>query len=374
MAEYRYLFYDISTRRLIDTLPMSGVQFGWEVSGIGTFSGNIPLYADDLPAARVRDAILPYRTKIFVERDRQLCWGGWIHQEPAYDSATGQVQVQAEESLGYFARRNMGTVTYSGQDQLDIARSIIASMQAQPGGDMWINLDPTVLSAVVRDRTYSQFDQSPALQALTQLSEVINGFEFCTQVTYDGNQMPYELLILGYPQVGRRLEASGVVLEYDRFTGQGNVESFTWSDAGTPMATKVWANAETDEGVQLTASAERTDLISAGYPLMEANESFDGVTSYETLLDHANALQEFRGAVRIAAEVTVKAQPSIQLPDVLLGDDFLVRMSDWRFPPGQGGAPGLVTYLRMVGCQVSPGVEGEETYTFTMADFASPIM
>jgi hypothetical protein len=373
MADYRYLFYDYSTRALIDALPMTGVQFGWEVSGVGTLTGSIPLYADDLPASRVRDAILPYRTKVFVERDHQLCWGGWINEEPSYDSSTGVVTISAEESLGYFSQRYLPTVSFTGQDQLAIARALIDDLQAQPGGDMWINTDPAAISTVLRDRSYSQYDLTPGLTALSQLSEVINGFEYITQVTYDGNQMPYELLILGYPQVGRRLEASGLVLEYDRFTGAGNVESFTWADPGTQMATRIWANTETDEGVQLTAKADRPDLIAFGYPLMEQAEIFDGVTNIQTLQDHADAIQTFRGTPRIAATVTVKDQPSMHLQDFIVGDDILVRLSDWRFPPGQGGAPGLVTYLRIVGCTVTPGVEGEETYQFTMAEFANPL-
>lgn len=373
MAEYRYLFYDVSTHRLIDALPMSGVQFGYELSGVGTFSGNIPMFADDLPAERIREAILPYRTKLFVERDNQLCWGGWIHEEPSYDSATGVVQVKAEETLGYFAQRFMPTVSYAGQDQLAIARSMISAAQTKVGGDMWITTDDTVLSTVLRDRSYSEFDRSPVLTALTQLSEVIDGFEFATQTSYDGNQMPNELLLLGYPTLGRSGDASGVVLEYDRFTGTGTCESFTWEDAGTPMATQVWASTETDEGVQLVAMASRPDLIAQGYPLLETGETFDGVVNIETLQAHADALQAFQSDTRIAAKVTIKAQAGLQLGEFLLGDQMLCRFSDWRFPPGQGGSPGFQQYLRMVACDVSPGVEGEETYTFAMADFLNPL-
>lgn len=373
MAEFRYLFYDVATRRLIDALPMSGVQFGYELSGVGTLSGNIPMYADDLPAARVREAILPYRTKIYVERDHQLCWGGWIHEEPSYDSATGVVSVKAEETLGYFDQRFMPTVAYAGQDQLAIARSLIDTAQAQPGGDMWLVTDASVISTVARDRSYSQFDRNTVLTALTQLSEVINGFEYAVQTTYDGSQMPHELLLLGYPRLGRSSGTSGVVLEYDRFSGLGNVEAFTWSDAGTPMSTRVWASSETDEGVQLTTMAERPDLIALGYPLMEIGETFDGVVNIATLQAHADALQEFRSDVRIAAQITVKAQPGIRIGEMLLGDEFLCRFSDWRFPPGQGGSPGFQQYMRLVAFDVEPGVEGAETYRLTMADFLSPI-
>lgn len=372
MAEFRYLFYDVSSHRLIDALPMTDVSFGRELSGVGTFSGSIPMYADDLPAQRIRDAILPYRTKICVERDHQLVWAGWIHEEPAYDSAGGVVVVQAEESLGYFARRYMPTVRYEGQDQLAIARSIIDALQVQPGGDMWITFDASVLSGRLRDRGYSVFDRTEGLSALLQLSEVIDGFEVSTHVSYDGNQMPQEVLALGYPRLGRAGAESGIVLEHDRFSGTGNIESFTWGDSGTPMCTRVWASSETDEGVQLTAMAERPDLISVGYPLMEAGETFDGVIFTTTLQEHADALQDFRSDVRIAAQVSAKAQPGLTIEDFAVGDEFLCRFSDWRFPPGQGGAPGLVQYLRMVAFTVAPGVEGQESYTFTMAPFVDP--
>src|ERR1043165_3513654 len=99
MADFAYHFYDIATRVKIDTLPVEDPRFGWEIGGIGPFSGSLPLYADDLPAARVRDAVLPYRTKIFVERGRQLVWGGWIHEEPSYAPSPGKGTINAEESL-----------------------------------------------------------------------------------------------------------------------------------------------------------------------------------------------------------------------------------------------------------------------------------
>lgn len=374
MVAYRYLFYDYSTRRLIDVLPMTGVSFGWELRGVGTMSGSIPLYADDLPASRVREAIYPYRTKLFVERGGQLVWGGWINEEPSYDSASGVVNVKAEESMGYFAQRFLPTLTYTGVDQLSIVRDILTQLQAVPGSDMWINTDPSLMSGVLRDRSYSQYDLTTALTAITQLSEVIGGFDFASQVLYDGSEIPHETLLLGYPRLGRVGSASGMVLEYDRFTGGGNVEAFTWSDAGIKMATRLWANSETDEGVQLTASADRADLIAGGYPLMEQAEQYDGVVNYTTLQTHADALLAFRSGVRITAQVVVKAQPGVEIGDWVMGDDFLCRISDWRFPSNPStGAPGFLAYLRMVGCSVTPGVEGEESYTFTMGDFISTI-
>jgi hypothetical protein len=372
VADYAYHFYDFSTRERIDTLPMENVAFGWELGGVGTLSGELPLYADALAASRVRDATLAYRTKVFVERGSQLVWGGWIHEEPSYDSSSGRLTVTAEESLGYFARRFLPTLSFTGQDQLAIARALITALQSQPGGDMWVTLDPSVTSGVLRDRTYNAFDRTPGLQALTQLSEVIDGFEVAVQCIWDGSLEPLETLLLGYPRLGRALAASGLVWEFDRFmASEQSLESFTWASTGTPMATKCYADTETDDGVQLTAMAERPDLVAGGYPLMEYSESFDGIQNISTLQAHADALQEFRAAPRIAATATAKAQPGLEIGDFQIGDDVLCRISDHRFPPGEDGAPGFLGYLRIVGCDVTPGVDGAETYTFTLADLVT---
>lgn len=372
MADFAYHFYDISTGRHIDTLPVEEPRFGREIGGIGTFSGSLPLYADDLPATRVKDAILPYRTKIFVERGSQLVWGGWIHEEPSYDSSTGKVSINAEESLGYFSRRFMPTVTYTGIDQLAIARDFIDLAQADPGGDMWITVDAGVTSGVLRDRSYAATDRKEVLAALTDLSEVINGFEVATQTIWDGSQFPQETLLLGYPRLGRALNASGLAWEYDRFTSsQQTLESFTWASAGVPMATRCWATTETDDGVQLATYSERPDLIADGYPLLEVAETYDAISNLATLQAHADATQAFRSGPRIAAVATARAQPGLELGDFLLGDDVLVRLSDWRFPPGSAGEPGFIGWLRIVAFDVTPGVEGEEIYQFTLADLLS---
>lgn len=371
MATFLYHFYDFSSRRLIDTLPVESARFSYALSGTGTFSGELPLYADDLPADRVRAAVLAYRTKLYVERGGQLVWGGWLHEEPSYSSETGRVTVTAEESLGYFARRFLPTLSYTGVEQLAIARNIISVLQAEPGGDMWITLDPSVTSGQLRDRNYNAYDKTDGLTALSQLSEVIAGFEYATQTIWDGSMAPLETLLLAAPQLGRRLSASGMEFDYDRFTGTGNLEQFGWAGAGTAMATRTWAQSETDEGVQLTAYAERPDLVAGGYPLMEATESFDRVSDVATLQAHADALSAYRAGSRIIATARAKAQPGrLTLGDWQMGDDVLCRISDWKFPPDPStGAPGFTGWLRMVGCEVTPGEDGTESYDFTLGDF-----
>lgn len=79
MARYRFHFFDWSTMTRLDTLPMEQATFTWEVSSAGTFTGVIDLRdAEAMPAARVIPATMPLRTKLFVERDSALIWGGQV--------------------------------------------------------------------------------------------------------------------------------------------------------------------------------------------------------------------------------------------------------------------------------------------------------
>jgi hypothetical protein len=369
VAEYRYHFYDLRSQAYIDTLPVEGASFSTELRGVGSFSGECPLFADGLTADRVMDATIPHRTKIFVERDNALVWGGRIVPARDYDSSTGRLRISAEETLGAFSSRFLPNLTYAGVDQLVIARSLLQTLQADGGGNMGITFGSET-SGVMRDRNYNAGDRTAGLSAFTDLSEVINGFEFATQVGWGSLGLPEEKLLLGYPRIGRAQSASGLVLEYDRFTASGgNVSAYSWSD-GPGLFTRSWATTETEENVQVAASAVNTDLITAGYPLLEQSESYDGVTNLSTLEAHALALATFAAGHRVTASFTVPAAEGAELGDWQLGDDALVRISDWRFPPNPiTGAPGFSGYLRIVGVGVEPGVEGAETYTFTMADF-----
>lgn len=369
MATYRYHFYDQRTGARTDILPMENVTFSAELRGVGSLTGDIPLFADELHADRVMAATIPHRTKVFVERDNALVWGGRVVPPRGYDSMNGRVTINAEETLGVFETRFLPTMTFNDVDQLDIARVLIDVLQVEDGGDMGLALGGG-LSGIDRDRTYSAADRTTGLTALTNLSEVIDGFEFATSVTWGPSGEPVETLMLGYPRLGRVRAASGLVLEYNGFTSTGgNVAGYTWSD-GPGLFTRSWATTETEEGVQLAAVAQNNALITSGYPLIEQSQGFEGVESPSGLQAHANALSAYAAGHRVTAEFVVMADEGMELGDWQLGDDIKVRISDYRWPPNPStGAPGFVNFMRIVGYQIQPGVQGAERYSFAMADF-----
>lgn len=366
MADYAYHFYDLAGTRL-DVLPLENASHSVELRGVGTLTGDLPLYGDGLSAGRVRDATIPDRTKIYVERDNALIWGGRLVPPRGYDSTSGRLTVNAEETLGVFGQRFLPSLTYTGVDQLDIARDLLTRLQADDGGDMALALQAGA-SGALRDRTYAAGDKTTALQALTDLSELPGGFDFATQTVW-GPTGPEEKLLLGYPRLGRSRGASGLVLTYDAFGLGGNVASYTWED-GPGLFTRSWASTETEEGVQLVAATTNSQLITAGYPLLEQSEDYEGVVALADLQAHADALSVYGGGHHVTATFTVKAGPDLEIGDWVLGDDVMCRISDWRFPPDRvTGAPGFAGYLRIVGAETTPGPKGAETYVFTMGDF-----
>lgn len=367
MADYRYHFYDMPSRKLIDTLPVEGASFSTELRGVGAFSGTIPLFADDLDARRVLSATIPHRTKIYIERENALVWGGRIIPPRDYDSASGRLSIKAEETLGIFAYRFLPSLSFTGVEQLDIARSLLTTLQSGPGGDVGLGATGLVTGRK-RDRNYLAADQTVGLDAITNLSEVIDGFDFATQVAWGPTGAPVETIVFGYPRLGRSGSASGLVLEYDRDSG-GNVTDYSWSD-GAGLYTRSWAITTTEEGVTLVASTTNTALIGQGYPMLEQRQQYDGIVYLSTLQAHADALAAYSAGHRATASLTVKAGPGIEIGDWSMGDEVLVRISDHRFPRDPlTGAPGLVAYMRIVGWETKPGPEGAEQYEFTLADF-----
>jgi hypothetical protein len=351
---------------------VENVTFSTELRGVGIATGDIPLYGDGLAASRVLRSTLPHRTKLFIQRNQALVWGGRLIPPRDFDSTTRRATLNAEQTLGIADKRFLPTLTYTATDQFAIARDLLVKMQAAEGN---VNLLATPgNSGVLRDRAYAMGDQTTVLSALTDLSEVEGGFEFSSQVIWDNNNLPQETVLLGYPRLGRAY--TGLVFEYADgvYGGGGNVSSYTWSDS-EGLYTRSWAVAETDEGVQLVAHADNTTLLAAGYPLIEQTQSFDGVVDLATLQAHANAMAIFAAGNHAMAQFVVRATANLQLGDWQDGDNVMVRLSDWRFPPDPvTGAPGFAAYMRIVGVEVTPPAVGtDEIYTFTLADYIEVI-
>lgn len=368
MATFRYLFCDWQNK-LIDQLPVQAATPTWGVSTPGTFSGQIVL-GDQLKGPRVRAATRPLKTKLFIERDGALQWGGQITEPRSYDSNSRTVTISAQETAGYLASVFLPTLSLLGQDQVAIAEQVVAAAQAQFGANAGLTVTPlTVVSEVLRDGTWSQSDFTAALQALTDMTEASDGFEFTSRVSWQ-NGVPFEEILVAYPMLGRRGSASPLVIEYNEDTGAGNCQNYTWPD-GPGLATRVWGSATTADGVQLIASADNADLFGSGYPLIEAKVDFSSSkpATQASLQGYVTRQAAFADGEVTAAQFTVTPSDDFHLGLFTVGDDVRVRITDEWFPAGPGSQPGFDGWMRIGQLQCAADQNGQETYTVTTLNY-----
>jgi microcystin-dependent protein len=145
------------------------------------------------------------------------------------------VAFTATDYRGILGRRLMwanATRSFRQADQANIAWQMIADTQAQPGGNLSIVRGSAPTTGMLRDRDYNTGQNVG--EALTQLGDVINGFDWEIDANRNFN--------LFYPQRGR---STGLVLTYGRDivgvtrtidpTRYANAVFYTGSTATTPV-------------------------------------------------------------------------------------------------------------------------------------------
>ncbi|WP_371652505.1 MULTISPECIES: hypothetical protein [unclassified Streptomyces] len=303
-------------------------------------------------AARIRAAVQPARTALWIERGRYLWWGGILWTATVTSDARGflSMAVGAGTFDSYLDhRRLLDTQTATGVDQFDIARGLVDYAQRVPGGDIGIECDDH-LSGIRRDRVYSRYDMPTIRDLLSQLGSVDGGFEWRIAVHRDpetGRRV--KRLQLGHPAI--HSSTTEIVLAHP-----GPVLAYAWPVDGTQRATS-WqsrgastnSNQTTQSVPLLSAALVADDDIGAGWPRL------DGASDYSTVEDQgvldAHARADFATARRphTIPEITV-ALDRTELSPALLGSTIRLRIRDlWHH---------LDERYRIVGLSISPPERG----------------
>lgn len=358
MPTYRYLFCDLVTNSVLAELPLATTTFGLRLNGAGSLSADLPVTDPRVRSLDPINATLPGRTALYVDRDGVLLWGGIVWTRRT--DQTNKLQLGAQEFESYFARRLItADAVFSQVDQLVIARSLITTAQNKPGGNIGVQVG-TETSGVLRDRTYNGYELKPVLEALHQLSQVSNGFDYAIDVFYDPvSGAPSKLLRLGYPRRGVVANLSGWLWEYP-----GNVQGYTWPEDATSQATTMYATGAGTPPGQLQSTAVGT---AAGYPLLESKQSYTDVSVQATLDGHAAADLAAMSAPVVVPTITVRADQDPTIGSYQVGDELRLRITDDRFP-GTPTSAGLDVTKRIIAIDVTPPGSTTETVTVTLGD------
>jgi hypothetical protein len=292
MATWRYVARDLRTNVALAELPLTGVRFGSVLNGAGGFSATLPLTPQAASsgstvlaaAGLLTGASQPERTALFIERNWVPLWGGaiWSRTRGKGRPAT----LAGAELWSFFRVQHLRTTkTYTGVDQLAIARDLINAAEAVTGADIGV-VTGTETSSVLRDRTYLAFEVKQIGEAVEQLAACDNGFDFAI----DPGPAGARTLNLGYPRRGRVFGSTGLA-----FVDGKNLVDYEVVEDGSRSA-RVYTALGAGDGTDMrTSTMTRTDLIDAGWPLTSATGSFKDVSVQATLDAHARCRSEREG-------------------------------------------------------------------------------
>lgn len=344
--EFTYFTTDLRTNAALTHLPLVTPRFSTRLKTIGDLTATLPLRSlskgrrftsEQLVQERVRELIagtVPNRTALWVDFGGSLVWGGIITARN-YTEAQGSWQLQAKEFMWFFEdkffHRDTGDINLRLElldtDQFEIVRQLMAHVQNKSGANINITVT-TGNSGVLRDRTYRVTKYKHILEALDELSNVVNGFDYYLEVFYDTTNKPAKRLVLSYPRRGVKSTTS-IMFEFP-----GNVANFVYPEDGLDFATRAHANG-TGEGREMLRSFQtNTARIAQGWPLYETHTAYSTIKRQSTLDDHAKADLDANDQPLTLPKLTVPVDSDYPLGSFTVGDHARVRLNSVRFPDG----------------------------------------
>lgn len=348
---YRMVFTDLRSDTVLDALPVAGVALDDYIGKTGSMRGTVPIPNAEI-AARARRALVPGRTGVWVERGREVWWGGILWTLALASDRRGflSAQVQAGGWESYLYRRLLfDTLTAAQVDQFDLVRELVDYVQNTEGGNLGITYDPHT-SGVLRDRTFLRYDLPTIGDLLDDLAAAENGFEWRIASYRDTDGRRVKRLQLGHPVI--RTGTAPIVLDHP-----GPVLSYTWPTDATKKA-NAWqsrgASVNNNQAAEsfplMSEQLVDADNIAAGWPRLDGTSDHTTVERQATLDGHARAdWTAARNPVQIP-EVEVLLGGNVT--PALLGATVRLRIRDLWHPTA------LDARYRVVGLSINPPERG----------------
>ncbi|MFD7867308.1 hypothetical protein [Streptomyces sp. NPDC059783] len=351
MGRWRYFTaHPLTGEILHPALPLSGVEFGSELNGPGSFTATI---APRWVRANV-DALMPHVAEIYAEADGYLRWGGLVW---SVEAENAEYRIEAASWSSYLSRRYdiHGELNargpYVNTDPCRIIRDIWAYAQEQPDGNLGVVVDATTSSAKAgtpAEPWHSYWYETPNLgDQVDDLVSEEGAPQYANTCSFQANGSIRKRLILGYPRLGaRRTDISfrtGVNITGAppiRYSGDDFANVVIGTGSGEGAATRYAVDPARDGGLR-----------------MESVLALPTVNGTDVLGRRIAAERRRRQIMGQVEEITIRDHPSAPLGSWQIGDDVHVAVhNNWQSWTG---------WARIVADSYTPG-EDEDTATLTL--------
>jgi hypothetical protein len=366
-AVYRYPAYDLRTLTFLGHLPLSDVSYSQMLNGAGEFSASMSLNVQrqtapgvySNKAAELIANTITARTLVCVERNNQLI-DGYILWTRNYSSDKPALELGGKSIWSYFEHRmvrssvNPGTF-FTSTDQMLIARTLVNNAQAVTGGNVNITVG-TETCGVNIDRTYWNYEFKPVAEAVQEIANSTNGFDFFVQAAYVSG-VPTFTLQLSYPKRGREATTNGIIFEAGK-----NLIAYGYPEDSATQANLIYVIGAGDGFDQLSATGRDTSVIDAGWPLLESQRSYKDEKVIVNLNNLATKAVADKAQPVTIPTFTVLGNTEPVFGSWLLGDSATFRLNtnadkpDFRW----AGLGKQELIRRIVGQRVSVGNQGQE--------------
>jgi len=357
-GSWKVLYTNLKTGDVLGQLPVESLSYTETLNRDGGFSISMPLVtttaADKLDnqvsALQITDATLDVgATGIFFQRDQRILWGGLVWTIDA-DVAANTMNIAGAGLMSYFRHRFItDTTTYTATDQLEMARLLIDKAQAVGGGNIGVSTSDTNTSGVLRDRTYYGYEYKNFAEAITQLAEVQNGFDFYIDSFFDSNNEIASEFRSVYPATGRR---TSFVFDIDN-----NCQALRFTVNGSSLGNAVYAIGAGNGEDMLRSEVTDTSGLAAR-PKLEKVTSHKNVSVTSTLQTHAD--RELSRSVQPVKTLGLTVYPDVDpvLGSYIVGDQVYVR--------GEYGYVTLDGWYRIVDLTVGVSAGQYETINLSL--------
>lgn len=293
----------------VGEVQFNNLTYNVGINRVGALQGSVnPDTLDEDIKTRLRD-LLRFPTEFWLYRDSEVVFQGPL--------TNGQLQsgtfVFYIHSFLYYIRYMYIThdLRYRGVDQFTIVGRLINHWQAQEYGHFSIGTGGNGLSGVERDREYIAAENPQTYTKIEELSEVVNGFEFCA----DHADRRIEL---GHPQLGE--DKSDLVIFDRRNISNSDIQMSVQVDDIASDAYGTGTSRTADGEDRIVRSHQVNEEVKKLYGKIGVAGTFDGVSRQSTADKHTQSLLTDKDAVLFTPGPGLRPVAGVDVDDFHVGD------------------------------------------------------